>query len=77
LIPFLALISACTKTATKLETFKPNEISETQRYRELCLDWYAYRIETAKTIEVLNLMTLKESDLMVYCYFFKNVADTN
>ena len=77
LIPFLVLISACTKTSTKLETFKPKEISETQRQREVCLNWYTYRIDTAKPIEVVNLKTEKESDLMVYCDFFKNVADTN
>ena len=51
--------------------------SETQRQRNLCLDWYAYRIETEKAISDLNLKTEKESDLMVYCEFFKNVADTN
>ena len=48
-----------------------------QKQRETCLDWYAYRIDTAKTIELLKLKTEKESDLMVYCEFFKNVADTN
>jgi hypothetical protein len=49
----------------------------TQKHRETCLDWYAYRIDTAKTIELLNLETKKESDLMVYCEYFRNVADTN
>ena len=62
---------------TLLESFlKTNVISETQRQRDLCLDWYSYRIETAKEILDLNPKTEKESDLMVYCEFFKNVADT-
>ncbi len=77
LIPFLVLISACTETSTKLETFKPNEISETQRQRELCLDWYAYRIDTAEAITELNIKNKKEADLRIYCDFFKSVADTN
>ena len=77
LIPFLVLISACTKTSTKLETLKPNEISDTQRQREVCLDWYAYSIDTGKAITELNIMNKKEADLRIYCDFFKNVADTN
>mgnify|MGYP005690252117 FL=1 len=77
LIPFIVLISACTKSSTEVSTYKSNPISSTQKQRETCLDWYAYRIDTAKTIELLNLKTEKESDLMVYCEFFKNVADTN
>ena len=77
LIPFLVLISACTKTSTKLETLKPNEISDTQRQREVCLDWYAYRIDTAEAITELNIKNKKEADLRIYCDFFKNVADTN
>ena len=77
LIPFIVLISACTKSSTEVATYKAEPISSTQKQRETCLDWYAYRIDTAKTIELLNLKTEKESDLMVYCEFFKNVADTN
>ena len=77
LIPFIVLISACTKSSTEVGTYKAKPISSTQKQREICLDWYAYRIDTAKTIELLNLKTEKESDLMVYCEFFKNVADTN
>ena len=77
LVPFLVLISACTKTSTKLVTLKPNEISDTQRQREVCLDWYAYRIDTAEAITELNIKNKKESDLRIYCDFFKNVADTN
>ena len=77
LIPFLVLISACTKTSTKLETLKPNEISDTQRQREVCLAWYAYRIDTAEAITELNIKNKMETDLRIYCDFFKNVADTN
>ena len=76
-IPLLILISGCTKTSTSVETFKPNAISETQRQREVCLDWYAYRIDTAEAITELNIKNKKEADLRIYCDFFKNVADTN
>ena len=77
LIPFLGLISACSKTSTKLKTFKPNEMSDTQRQREVCLDWYAYRIDTAEAIAELNIKNKKEADLRIYCDFFKKVDDTN
>ena len=77
LVVFAVLISGCTKNTSRVISLKPNIISKTQRQRDLCLDWYAYRIETAKGISDLNLKTDKESDLMVYCEFFKNVADTN
>ena len=77
LIPFLVLISACTKPASNEDTFKPKAISETQRQREVCLDWYAYRIDTAEAITELNIKNKKEADLRIYCDFFKNVADTN
>ena len=77
LVLFSVFISGCTKNPSRVSSLKPNVISETQRQRDLCLDWYAYRIETAKAISDLNLKTDKESDLMVYCEFFKNVADTN
>ena len=76
LIVFAVFISGCTKNTSRVSSLKPILISETQRQRDLCLDWYAYRIETAKAISDLNLKTEKESDLMVYCDFFKNVADT-
>ena len=76
LVVFAVFISGCTKN-TRVSSLGQNVISETQRQRDLCLDWYAYRIETAKAISDLNLKTEKESDLMVYCEFFKNVADTN
>jgi len=52
------------------------KISETQRQREVCLDWYGYRIDTKKAINYLNLKIETESELMNYCDFFKNVADT-
>ena len=77
LVVFAACMSGCTKNTSRVSSLKPNVISETQRQRDLCLDWYAYRIETAKAISDLNLKTDKESELMVYCEFFKNVADTN
>ena len=77
LVVFAVFISGCTKNTSRVSSLKPNVISETQRQRNLCLDWYAYRIETAEAISGLNLKTEKESYLMIYCEFFKNVADTN
>ena len=77
LVVFAVFISGCNKNTSLVSPLKPKVISETQRQRNLCLDWYAYRIETAKAISDLNLKTEKESDLMVYCEFFNNVADTN
>ena len=77
LVVFAVFISGCTKNTSRVSSLKPNVISETQWQWDLCLDWYAYRIEIAKVISDLNLKTEKESDLMVYCEFFKNVADTN
>ena len=77
LVVFAVFITGCTKNTSQVSSLKQNVISETQRQRDLCLDWYAYRIETAKAISELNLKIEKESDLMVYCEFFKNVADTN
>ena len=76
-IVFAVLMSGCTNNTSRVSSLKLNVISETQRQRNLCLDWYAYRIETAKAISDLNLKTEKEADLMIYCEFFKNVADTN
>ena len=69
----MALIAGCTNTSNKLDT---PEISNTQRQREVCLDWYGYRIDTKKAINDLNLKIKTESELMTYCDFFKNVADT-
>ena len=77
LVVFAVFISGCTKNTSWISSLRPNVITETQRQRDLCLDWYAYRIETAKAISDLNLKTGKDSDLIVYCEFFKNVADTN
>ncbi len=76
LIVFAVFISGCTKNTSRVSTIEPNRISETQRQRDICLNWYAYRVETAQAISDLNLKSEKESDLMVYCDFFKNVADT-
>ena len=72
-IPFLSLMWGCANTSNKLNT---PEISVTQRQREVCLDWYGYRIDTKKAINDLNLKVENESELMTYCDFFKNVADT-
>ena len=63
----------CTKYSNKIDIQK---ISETQRQRAVCLDWYGYRIDTKKAINDLNLKIETESELMTYCDFFKNVADT-
>ena len=73
LTPFLFLIWGCNNTSNKVDK---REISETQRQRQVCLDWYAYRIITTKATKALNLKTQTESELMAYCDFFKNVADT-
>ena len=72
-IPFMALIWGCANSSKKIDTL---EISDTQRQREVCLDWYGYRIDTKKAINDLNLKIETESELMTYCDFFKNVADT-
>ena len=72
-IPLLIFICGCTNNSNKIATQK---ISETQKQREVCLDWYGYRIDTKKAINDLNLKIETESELMAYCDFFKNVADT-
>ena len=72
-IPLLIFIWGCSNTSNKLDTL---EISDTQRQREVCLDWYGYRVDTTKATKALNLKTQTESELMAYCEFFKNVADT-
>ncbi len=73
LFPLMPLMWSCTNTSNKLDTL---EISDTQRQRNSCLDWYAYRIDTKKVINDLNLKIETESELISYCDFFKNVADT-
>ena len=77
LFPLFALstifLASCTNNSNKIDTQK---ISETQKKREVCLDWYGYRIDTKKAINDLNLKVETESELMAYCDFFKNVADT-
>ena len=71
-IPLIIVIWGCSKTSMKDSI----SVSETQRQREVCLDWYGYRIDTKKAINDLNLKIETESELMTYCDFFKNVADT-
>ena len=71
-IPLIIFIWGCSKTSMTDSI----STSETQRQREVCLDWYGYRIETKKAISDLNLKIETESELMTYCDFFKNVADT-
>ena len=71
-IPLIIFIWGCSKATMKDKI----PISETQRQREVCLDWYGYRIDTKKAITDLNLKIETESELMTYCDFFKNVADT-
>jgi hypothetical protein len=77
LFPLLALstifLASCNNNSNKIATQK---ISSTQKQREVCLDWYGYRIDTKKAINDLNLKVETESKLMAYCDFFKNVADT-
>ena len=72
-IPLMIFIWGCTNNSNKIDMQK---ISETQRQREICLNWYGYRIDTKKAINDLNLKVETESELMAYCDFFKNVADT-
>ena len=70
-IPLIIFILGCSKTSMTDSI----SVSETQRQREVCLDWYGYRIDTKKAINDLNLKVETESELMAYCDFFKNVAD--
>ena len=72
-IPLMIFVWGCTNNSNKIDIQK---ISETQKLREVCLDWYGYRIDTKKAINDLNLKVETESELMAYCDFFKNVADT-
>ncbi len=72
-IPFIFLMWGCVNTSNKLDII---DISNTQKQRDVCLDWYGYRIDTKKAINDLNLKIETESELMTYCDFFKNVADT-
>ena len=69
----MIFVWGCTNNSDKIDIQK---ISETQRQREICLNWYGYRIDTKKAIDDLNLKVKTESELMAYCNFFKNVADT-
>ena len=69
----MIFVCGCTNNSNKIDILK---ISETQRQREICLNWYGYRIDTKKAINDLNLKVETESELIAYCEFFKNVADT-
>ena len=71
-IPLIIFIWGCSKTSIP----DAISVSETQRQREVCIDWYDYRIDTEKAINDLNFKIETESELMTYCDFFKNVADT-
>ena len=71
-IPLIIFIWGCSKTSMP----DAISVSETQRQREDCLDWYGYTIDTKKAINDLNLKIETESELMTYCDFFKNVSDT-
>ena len=51
-IPLIIFIWGCSNTSNK--SYTP-EISDTQRQREVYLDWYGYRIDTKKAINDLNL----------------------
>ena len=55
LFPLLTLstifLASCTSNPNKIGTQK---VSETQKQREVCLDWYGYRIDTKKAINDLN-----------------------
>ena len=71
-IPLIIFIWGCSKTSMP----DAISVSDTQRQRGVCLDWYGYRIDTKRAINNLNLKIETESELMTYCDFFKNVADT-
>ena len=65
LFPLLALstifLASCTSNSNEIGTQK---VSETQKQREICLDWYGYRIDTKKAINDLNLKIETESCLL-------------
>ena len=69
----MIFVWGCTNNSKKIHIQK---ISDTQKQRAICLNWYGYRIDTKKAINDLNLKVETESELMAYCDFFKNVADT-
>ena len=52
-IPLMIFVWGCSKTSMTDSI----SVSETQRQREVCLDWYGYRIDTKKAINDLNLKT--------------------
>ena len=69
----MIFVWGCTNNSNKIDIQK---ISETQKQKEVFSDWYGCRIDTKKAINDLNLKVETESELMAYCDFFKNVADT-
>ena len=71
-IPLIIFIWGCSNTSMP----DAISVSGTQIQREVCLDWYGYRIDTKKAINDLNLKVETESVLIAYFDFFKNVADT-
>ena len=71
IISLAFLFFGCSKNSTTSDI-----LSNTQIKREVCLDWYGYKIQTEKAIDELKLKVKTESELMAYCEFFKNVADT-
>ena len=54
----MIFVWGCTNNSNKIDIQK---ISETQRQREICLNWYGYRIDTKKAINDLNLKVETES----------------
>ena len=44
----MIFVWGCTNKTNKIGT---QNISETQRQREVCLNWYGYRIDTKKAIK--------------------------
>ena len=50
-IPLMIFVLGCTNNSNKIDIQK---ISETQRQREICLNWYGYRIDTKKAINDLK-----------------------
>ena len=50
-IPLTIFIWGCSNTSNKLDTL---EISDTQRQREVCLDWYGYRVDTTKATKAIT-----------------------
>ena len=72
-IPLMIFVWGCTNNTNKIGTEK---ISETQRQREVCLDWYGFRIDTKKAINDLNLKVEPDQELFtidtfIWCCNFR------